>query len=166
MRFSNSITARVVVWLAGLLVPLETLPLMACDCGSIPKPTPTAVSHTTPACPHCSRGNRATRPCCQRAVTSSHRCCCCGAASCCCMKGTHSAVNPCQCASNSSAPTPAPISNDSQTDHSKAAAASCAVVAAGASVIPPSPQLHSNHHGAFIGSTTLKRLSTLCRLVV
>lgn len=168
MRFANSITAKVVVWLAGLLVPVETLPLMACDCGSTPKPTPTAVCHTTPACPHCSRRNRATRPCCQRVAASSPRCCG-GTASCCCCKGRASSEgSSCQCTKGSPAPTQAPLSNDSRTDNGKSlsSASACAVVAASSAVVLPSPQLQRNHQQAIFGSTSLERLSTLCRLVV
>ena len=34
MRLFNGITAKVLVWLAAILVPAESLPLMACGCGS------------------------------------------------------------------------------------------------------------------------------------
>jgi hypothetical protein len=174
MRFSNSITAKVLVWLAAILVPAQTLPLMACDCGSH-SPRSMAVkadrADAAPAakCPHCTSGSRPRHSCCGGTAASSgqHGSCCGAKGSCCCKGGLGSHGGPCLCSVNKSAPAPDPLPSNSRTDNTKSSLGSSSDTVATVAVVVPSVVLaQAAQQPSLLGSTSLERLSTLCRLVI
>jgi hypothetical protein len=174
MRFYNRMTAKVLVWLAAILVPAESLPLMACGCGS-QSPRRAAVkparADATPAakCPHCTGGSQPRHSCCgATAASSPQRGSCCGAnGSCCCKGGLGSQGGLCQCSANKSAPAPDPLPNDSRTDNTKSSLGSSSdTVAAVAVVVQSAVLAQAAQQPSLLGSTSLERLSTLCRLVI
>jgi hypothetical protein len=175
MRLFNTITAKIFVWLAAVLVPAETLPVVACNCGNH---TPremgvrSARAEAAPAakCPHCTSK---TRP--QHssggavAASSAQRGSCCGAkGSCCCKGGLGSHGGPCQCAQKKSAPAPDPLPSDSRTNNTKSSvtASACGGMAVVAVLVPTAIAAHAEQQSAFHGSSAPERLSILCRLVL
>ena len=178
MRFCNSITAKVLVWLAGVLVPLESLPLTACNCAdasvrATKLETAPVVGSPVAACPHCKAESRARHSCCgsAAALSASHGsccCCCCGTGStcCCCSKGAgHSNGGTCRCAKNGCVPPTAPLSSNSRTDNTKSRlAVSSGTVAT--VVVPSRVFAQTAGQPSLPGCTSLERLSTLCRLVL
>ena len=178
VRFLNSISAKVVVWLAAVLVPAETLPLMACDCGShSPRPTQTGLGCTAAAsvtaCQHCNVGSRARHSCCGSAAASSASpgsCCAAkGSCSCCSKDGARSPGGPCQCSANDSAPAPAaPLPGDSRTDNTKSSVSTSSFGGLTAVVIlvPSAAAARADQQPTLLGSTVPERLSVLCRLVI
>jgi hypothetical protein len=145
MRFCDSITAKVLVWLAAILLPGETLPVMSCECGS----------HSPP-----------------RAVSSAQHRCCCGdkgrCCCCCCKGGADPHGGPCHCAANQSAPAPVPLPGNSRTDNTKSSqsASSLGGVATVAILVPSVIVAHANQQPTIPGSSAPERLSILCRLVI
>jgi hypothetical protein len=175
VRFLNSITAKVIVWLAAVLVPAETLPRMVCACGNhAPGPSQAAVgcagAGSVAACPHCNVAERSPHSCCGSSAASHARSDCCaaqGACSCCCTSGAHSDGTSCQCARDDSAPAPAPLPGDSRTDTTKSSVSVSSFTGPTAVVLPvPSADARADQHPAFLGSSAPERLSVLCRLVI
>jgi hypothetical protein len=174
MEFCNSITAKVLVWLAAILVPVEALPLGACDCGS-PSPQSatlkSGLADAAPAakCPHCAARLRAQHSCCGGTAVSSaeHKCCCCGDGPCHCSckgkMGSHG--SPCQCAANKSAPAPAPLPSNSRTDNTKSSLGSSSDTTV-AVVISSVVLASAAQQPSLLACTSLERLNTLCRLVI
>ena len=59
MQLCSSMTGKVLVWLAAILVPAESLPLMACNCADQPAQAPKpgfapAKAAPVATCPHCT----------------------------------------------------------------------------------------------------------------
>ena len=176
MRFCNSITAKVLVWLASVLVPAQTMPLMACACGNQPQGPAKVESGRVDAvsaatCPHCTGTSPVRRSCCDSATARSacHGTCCAakGSCSCCCQGGARPEGSSCQCSKSGSTPAPDPLSNDSRTDNTKSSSASSvhgpATVAV---VVAPAALAHSHQQPTLLGSSAPERLSLLCRLVI
>src|SRR3990170_6743070 len=116
MRLCNSITAKVLVWLAAILVPAETLPLMACDCGGhCPQSMAVTADRANAAlavgCPHCTGGWRPRHSCCGGTAASptQHGNCCDANGSCCGRGGLGSHGSPYRCSANKSVPAPDPL---------------------------------------------------------
>ena len=144
MRFCDSITAKVFVWLAAILVPAETLPA-SCDCGT-----------------HCPP---------RAASAAQHRCCCRGKGKCCCCcckGGPSSQGGPCHCAANPSAPAPDRLPGDSRTDNTKSplSASSLGGLATVAILIPSVIAAHADQRPTILSSSVPERLSILCRRVI
>ncbi len=171
MRLCQSITAKVFVWLAAILVPVEALPVMACDCGSqsvSTKAKSTQAAHAA-KCPHCAAGSRPRRSCCGGTATSSGpKGSCCGSkGSCCCCKGgSGSHGGPCQCSVNKSPPAPDPLPTDSRTNNTKTSLDSASDTVVTVVVVAPMLLAQAAQQSSRSASTSLERLSTLCRLVV
>lgn len=180
MRFCNSITAKVLVWLAAISVPAQALPAMACDCGSHSprraevKPGKSGRADAAPAakCPHCSGGSRPRHSCCGGTAASStqHGSCCGAMGSCCgcCKGGLGSHGSPCQCSTNKSTPAPDPLPSDSRTDTTKSSLSTSSLggMASVAILAPPAALAHADQQPTFLGSSAPERLSILCRLVI
>lgn len=177
MRFCNNIIAKVLAWLACLLVPAESLPLMTCDCGNQSSQPVKAEHHSAEAtpvatCPHCNRGPRILKACCRSGVAiSAQRGSCCGAngtRSCCCCKGGKcSHNNLCLCSQNGSAPTPVPMSSDSHPGSTKSLdsylfGGPVSVVV----VVQSETSAFTDPKPMLLGSNVIDRLSILCRLVI
>ena len=173
MRFCESITAKVLVWLAAILVPVESLPVMACDCGSHSLGTSAVnAAHADAApvakCPHCASRERARHSCCgDAAVSSAQPCCCCGGNGpchcCCCKHGGQ-----CHCAANKSAPAPDPLPSNSRTDNTKSSLATSSLggMATVAVLVPSAALTRGDQQPTLLCSSAPERLSILCRLVV
>lgn len=174
VKFCNRITARLAVWLAGVLVPAQTMPVMACGCGNQPHRLTKVQSASADAaplatCPRFAGSSAVRHPCCARvAARSADRTCCAGKASCsCCQGGSRSQGTSCQCSKSGSAPAPAPLSNNSRTDNTKSSSPSlCHAPAVIAVVVAPGATAHANQHPFLFGSSAPERLSVLCRLVI
>ena len=176
VQFCNSITAKVLVWLAGVLVPAQTMPLMACACGSQSQGSAKLESGRVDAasaatCPHCTGRSPVRRSCCASATARSARhgtsCGAKGSCSCGGQDGARSPGGSCQCSKSRSAPAPVPASNGSRTDNTKSSSASSvygpttvAIVAA------PAALAHAHQQPTLLGSSAPERLSLLCRLVI
>lgn len=170
-------TVKGIVWLAALLVPVETLPLMACNCQARPQDGAVSgdvrtdlVAGGSTACPHCTEVP-AQPPCCrgcsESASDSGNGC---GVSGSCCGQsetGSPSCGGQCQCSANRAAPAPMPLSGNPQTENTKTslsvASLSCASVA---TTLVPAVLAHSDQHVAALVSSASERLSILCRLVI
>lgn len=175
MPFCNSITAKVLVWLAAILVPVETLPAMGCDCGSHSPGSAVAKSvraDAAPAarCPHCTSRSRPGHSCCGTAASSAQHGRCCGGSGsccCCCKGGPGSHGGPCQCAANKSAPAPDPLPDNSRTENTKSSLGSSSDTVTTIAVLVSSLVLaQAAQQPSLLACTSLERLSTLCRLVI
>jgi hypothetical protein len=173
VRFQNSITARVIVSLAALLVPAESLPMMACNCESHSSPATKAKSALVGVaagakCPHCTGASRPQHSCCGGTAASSsrHAGCCGGKGSCCCCckGGSGSHGGQCQCSVNKPAPDPLP--SDSRTVNTKSSISSSPNTVATVVIVPSVDLALAARQPSRSASTSLERLSTLCRLVV
>ena len=175
MRFCNTITAKILVWLAAILVPAEALPMMACDCGNH-SPQPAALksgrADAAPAakCAHCATRLRTQPSCGGTAVSSAQHKCCCGdgPCHCCCSNGgLGSHGGPCRCAANKSVPAPDPLPSNSRTDNTKSSLGSSSGIVATVAVLVSSRVLaHSAQQPCLLACTSLERLSALCRLII
>lgn len=175
----NSITARVIVWIAVVLIPARALPVMACDCLSYlasPAQADAVGNDTTSvaACPHCRARARLKHSCCKsKSVNvSKQRTTSCGArasSACCCggLDGTCTHGASCHCSAKGSVPAPAPLPSDSRTDNTKLSSASPSD-AVTTVVVAPSTSLtrQAAQRPSLLGATPLERLTTLCRLVI
>lgn len=176
VQLYESITAKVIVWIAGVLVPAQSLPVMACGCGShLPRSTALKSGRMEDApaakCLHCATRSQPRHSCCGGTAESSQQqgsCCGGNGASCCCCKGgsaSHGA--PCQCSTNHSVPAPDPLPSNSQTDNTKSSLGSPSdTVATVVKVVPSAVLAEAAQQSSLLGSTSLERLSTLCRLVI
>jgi len=176
MHFSDSITARIFVWLAAVFVPVDALPLLACDCGSHSPQTGTlksGLADASPAakCPHCAVRSQPARSCCGAAAASSaqHRCCCCGSGPCHGSGkgkvGSHG--EPCRCAANKSGPDPAPLPGNSRPESTKGPlGSSLNSVTTVAVLVPSMVPARVARQPSHVACTSLERLSALCRLIV
>jgi hypothetical protein len=144
MFYRSSIAVRALVWLTALLLPVEAMPIFNCGCANGAAPVAQA------------------RTCCGK----SARRCCCGksAGGCCCCKGKRSTAG-CQCAKNAPAHDQSPSPDNSQNPTAKSLAAAHTDPALDTAVVPADAAPVS-HLLSLPGSTSLERLSTLCRLVV
>lgn len=177
MQFHKTIAARVLVWLAAVLVPVEAMPLTACNCGSHSAPSTEvhvgcSVAASVPVCPNCVGESRNEPSCCGRSADDSSRRGCCGrtkASGSCCCEGQCSQGVSCHCSANHAAPASNPIPNESPADGSKSSLSTSpfASVTSAAVVVPPRV-LAGRREGpaSFLGSTAPERLNVLCRLVI
>ena len=175
MRLYNSITAKVLVCLAGALFPVETVPAMACNCGGRPGGL-TGADHdvaeaaTVPGC-HVGR-LRTPHSCCDSpAIGLALRGSCCGAdcsCSCCRNGGARSQGSSCQCVHNGSPSAPDPLPSDSRTDSTKRllTSAPCRGLTAVVNIVPRVVLARADQRSASFGSSAPERLSVLCRLVI
>jgi hypothetical protein len=171
MRLFNGITAKVLVWLAAILVPADALPLMACGCGShAPGSACRADARPAAKCPHCNSTSRPQKSCCgSTAVASTEQGSCCGAkGSCCCCKGTlGSEGSLCLCAVKKSAPASAPLPGNSRTDNTKSVSTcSFGGLAAAMVLVRPTTPARADQQATLLCSSAPERLSILCRLVI
>lgn len=176
VQFCNSITAKVLVWLAGVLVPAQTMPLMACACGSQSQGSAKLESGRADAasaatCPHCTGRSPVRRSCCASAAARSarHGTCCAakGSCSCCCQGGANSQGSSCQCSKGGSTPARDPLSNDSRTENTKSFSASSVYGPTSvAIVVAPAALARAHQPPTLLGSSAPERLSLLCRLVI
>lgn len=174
MGLCQNITAKALVWLAAILVPVDALPLVACDCGNGSPQSAALKSARTDAspatkCPHCAARSRAEHSCCGTAEYSAqHKCCCCGNGPChCCCKGKMgSHGGPCQCAANKPAQEPASLPSNSRTENTKSSLGSSSDTVVTVVAVPSVVLALAAQQPSRSASTSLERLSTLCRLVV
>jgi hypothetical protein len=185
MVFFKGIAARILVWLAAVLVPADSLSLLACDCGGRQPALPrsrTVASERAPGvrCAKCRGAAKVERRCRRElsAASSSGRGgACCGnrQGSCACCQGQgqgqgRAGTKPtsCLCAAGDSAPTPGPVPGDSRPDESKPSysASSAATVASLATIERPSAPARFEGASLLGGPTALARLSALCRFVL
>ena len=158
MHVFNSISAKAVVWLAAILVPMEAMPMKACDCGS------------QSALEKANVGSRTHHCCGGKAASAIHgNCCCCAEGPCHCRckdkHGLHRSS--CQCTASNSAPDPAPLPINSRTGNTKVSLASFLdTLITVACVAPSSARPNAGLPPSRIVSTSLERLCELCRLVV
>jgi hypothetical protein len=175
VQFSNRITSRVLIWLASLLVPAQSMPLTACGCGNEPQRqvgSGIGRADAAPAtsCPCCTGRSTARRSCCTGTATHSARratCCAERGKSSACGGGAHSPETSCHCSHSSPAPVPVPVPNDSRTDKSKSSSTSpfqgtmvLAVVVADAS------SARDSFQPVLFGPSAPERLSLICRLII
>ncbi|MHB1035104.1 MAG: hypothetical protein ACYC35_19785 [Pirellulales bacterium] len=113
-------------------------------------------------CPHCKAGSQTRRSCCVIAAAANHGNCCGTGQTCCCGKS----AGTCQCAKHGSAPAPAGLPNDTRTDNVKSSPVSCLDVATTLVVVPSMVLARAAQQPSPLGSTSLERLTTLCRLVI
>jgi hypothetical protein len=171
--YANNFITKVLVWLAALLVPVETLPVMACDCGGHSSQSTGLFPSRTDArptakCPRCAARSQGRHSCCGgKATTSNQQGSCCKArGSCCCCKSGNGGGQ-CMCSANKSAPVPDPLQNNSRTNNTKTSlSASTDLVIAVPVVVPPLLIARAACQPSFFASTSLERLSALCRLVI
>lgn len=171
MRFFHCLATRIVVGLAAVLVPAQSLPLTACGCGSHsaePAEAETRCLH----CPHCSARARSSDSCCQEATTAStfHGGCGATGPSSCCAQGS-TAASPsgvCLCSAGHSVPTPDPSPGDSRTNNTKSPSleSSIAGTAVATVLIPSAVSSRADQQSLALGLTAPERLSILCRLVI
>ena len=174
MRFCDNITARVLVWLSAILVPVETAPSAACNCGSralcsaAVRPDRADLASAA-KCPHCIRESQPRRTCCNGASGSSAQpgSCCGAAGSCCCKGGSCSRGGLCQCSQHKSVPAPDPLPSGSRTDDAKSLTISANPgLVTVAILIPPAATTCANHQPMSLGSSVPERLSVLCRFLI
>jgi hypothetical protein len=174
MRFCNSITAQVLVWLAALFVPVQALHATACGCRSHStrsREAKSAGADVAPAakCSHCTGGSRPQNSCCGSATASSEqggRACDANGSCCCCKGGPGSQGSNCQCSANNSAPAPDPLPGTSQTDDAKSlTTASCGGLTV-AVFVPPTGPAYADERSTLLCFSAPERLSVLCRLVI
>ena len=177
MQFHKTIAARVLVWLAAALVPVEAMPLTVCNCGSHSgQPTEARVDGSpakpVPACPNCVGESRTKPSCCGKSAEDSSKRGCCGrtkASGTCCCGGQCSQGVSCHCSANHAVPASSPNPNESPADGFKVSLSTSpfASVTTAAVVIPPSVYASLRERPtSFLGSTAPERLSVLCRLVI
>lgn len=174
MPLCNNITAKVLVWLAAISVPAETLPVMACNCGSHPPQRAEAKSSRaaeTPAakCSHCAARSQPRHSCCgsTAATLVQHGSCCGAEGSCCCKGGLGSHGGPCQCSAKHSDPVPNPLPGDSRTDNTKPSLSPSSLAGMTTAAILPLAVLGpADQQPTLLGSSAPERLSVLCRLVI
>jgi len=175
VRLCHGITVKILVWLAAILVPVQALPGTGCDCGSR-SPQSTAVkpdrADAAPAakCPHCTSGRAPARSCCGvKAASPARQGSCCGAKESsrgCCQGGRGSPGTPCLCSGSQSAPASVPVSSHSRTDNTKTPLGCSPDAVTTVIVAPPAVLAHAAQRPSLVGSTSLERLTTLCRLVL
>jgi len=167
MLTAYSFTGKVIVWLIAIMVPVQSLPLLACDCGgstsSVAKSAD--IRSTIAKCPGRFSRDRVAHPCCARRALAATACGCCGLETCCCHRGSNNPGGECHCSTKNSIPVPNPAPLDSRVDCGKLLlAADCQMATTAmplvASFAHRAPQVPVS------GQTALERLSTLCRLVV
>ena len=179
MRFCNRITVKALVWLAAILVPVETLPAMACDCGSRSPRSVASKSGRANVAPAAKspRGPARSQPrhsCCGSAAESpALQGSCCGAKGsscccrCCCTGGPRSQGGLCQCSAHKSVPAPDPLPGSSRTENTKSSLCPSSGTMATVAVVVPSPVVaQAAQQPSVLGATSLERLTTLCRLVI
>lgn len=175
MQFCNGTIAKVLVWLAAILVPAEALPSMACDCGSRSSQLAEAKSgqaNTSHAakCPHCTSRLSRQRSCCREGGFATHGSCCGAKSACsCCKGGQGSHAGMCQCAASKSTPVSVPVPGNSRTDEnakSSAAATCLGGLTTFAALAPPAASAGAEHQPAQHCLRVCERLSILCRLVI
>jgi hypothetical protein len=180
MRLFENTYAKIIIWLAAVLLPAETMPLMACTCGSHSQRAVQAGAGSTAgapvaACSRCTSGSRPQNACCgAKTKVSEHPEGCCGAktptapTTCRCQgaAGSHGSV--CQCSAKSTAPAPAPMPGNSRPDSTKSSmgASTCCGLTAVVAIVPSASQLSADQSPAILTARQLDRLSVLCRLMI
>lgn len=177
VQFHKTIAARVLVWLAAVLVPVEAMPLTVCNCDSHsvqPVESHVGCSGAAPVavCPNCVGESRTEPSCCGKSADQSSkndRCDRTRVSGSCSCEGQCSHGASCDCAANHASPASNPISNQSPADGSKVSlsASPFAGGTTAAVVVPPSVLAGMGERPtSSIGSTAPERLSVLCRLVI
>lgn len=170
----SSITAKILVWVAGVLVPVQALPVKACGCGEpLPqsiamRPDQAADVVIAPA-PDDAARLQARQTCCGTPPASEQprNCCGGGGASCGCGDCPASRGGPCHCSANHSVPAPDPLPGNSQTGNTKYWFGSPSdAIATVVKVVPSVVLSQAAQQSSLRGSTSLERLTTLCRLVI
>jgi len=174
MRLCDNITVKVLVWLSAMLVPVETLPSPACNCGGCvlcsAAPGSGRADPTLAAeCPHCTRASQPRHSCCgstsgSSAPPESRR----GNAGSCCGKGTSGAPGgPCRCSKSEPSPAPDPLPRDSRTHDTKSLTSAGCGDSATVAILGPLPATAcADRRSIRSGSSAPERLSVLCRLLI
>ena len=166
MAFCRTITAKLLVWLAAILVPAGAMPLKACNCGN--SASGAAKCGASASKCRCSSGRAKNgRACCSRSI-ANRKGCCAQKSTCGCCKDKSGSHGPCLCSLDKDAPAPAPAPNSSETETAKSLFVSaCGMSTTLIPVVVPSQNLaRAVLQPVFAGLTTLDRLGALCRLVI
>lgn len=178
MRFFDSITSRVIVWLAAILIPVAAQPSATCGCGGHSWRSEMVCgqknANAPPKCPHCTVHVQPRPSCCHDSAGEKERSSCCSTRqrcstgqACCCLGGTNSGGKTCQCSKNQTAPAPAPLPTDSRPhDTTSWAMAFGGGPANMAVVFPPAFAIGADQRPVNLGSSVPERLSVLCRFLI
>lgn len=181
MKTFHCLSARIVVWLAVVLIPIDILPAATCACHAMPgscvpdSPLQPTLSGTRRAIASAETGSG----CCRSAVTRPTLKTCCaghGKHECCSKAATRSPdrlrsgiakSRICQCMISASIPPAGVLPPVLPSDHFKSTTTPpVAVATLGVTTVSPTFELYADKHPFGHLSGLPDRLSHLCRLVI
>jgi len=157
MSSVRTIFAKGMIWAVALLIPVEAIPKVGCTCAQAGATT--SFAREAPRCPHCATRDKTQRGGCNQSGNHQQ-----GPAGCCCHQKNTLASEDCRCGM-AETPTPNLPASNNLSDVETKGVAFCAVLMTAVVDCLPIPVFTTEQHVP-TSSTSLERLSTLCRLVI